>query len=549
VNAASYPWLIAAAATGKATRRASCETALVRPVKLLAALLSLSALLTSCSDDGEEPTATPSPSVTASSTPSATALPTGTPTASPSTTTPAAAPRPGRLSAWRGCEDGFQCATLTVPLDDRRPSLGTIGLALIRHKATGRDRLGTLVTNPGGPGASAVDWLRGSWESFPSAVRDRFDVLAFDPRGVGRSSGVTCLSTSALDTYFHLDPVPDTAAERRALLAGNRQLAQGCQRRSARVLPYVSTDVVAQDVDRVRQAVGDSKLTYLGYSYGTAIGAAYLDQFPTRVRAMVLDGALDPSMTWDGFLRGQSQGFDVALQAFLAHCEKTRCAFREAVDGDLLKAYDALEARVDRSPLPGDGRRTVGPGEFTLGVGAGLYSRDWGWPAIGEALAEAQRGDGEHLLALSDSYLERDEDGYSGITEANFAVNCVDRPWPRTEQPYYALAAEVGRTYPRFGPAIALSGLGCAVWPQRPLDTPHPVTAPGSPPVVVIGTTRDPATPYAWSQALAAQLSRGILITHVGDGHTVYRVGAPRCVQQPVTTYLTTLRAPKPTRC
>lgn len=520
---------------------------LPRPAAALVAALAATLVLTACSGGGEESQATPTP---AAPTPAATtASPSPRPSASPSASPVTAAPRPGVLSAWKACGGGFECATLSVLLDDRRPALGRIGLALTRHRATGDNRIGSLLANPGGPGASAVEWLQDSYESFPATLRQRFDLVAFDPRGVGRSDGVTCLSTAALDDYFHLDPVPDSAAERTALLAGNRELAQGCQRRSGRVLPYVSTDVVAQDLDRVRQAVGDRKLTYLGYSYGTSIGAAYLDRFPTRVRAMVLDGALDPALTWDGFLRGQSRGFDVALQAFLDDCEKNRCAFRDAVDGDLGGAFDALQARVDRTALPGDGDRTVGPGEFTLGVGAGLYSRRYGWPAIAEALADAERGDGAALLALSDSYLERTGKGYSHITESNFAVNCVDRPWPRTEQPYYALAAEVGRSYPRFGPAIALSGLGCAVWPQRAVSAPHRVTAPGSPPVVVIGGTRDPATPYAWSQALAEQLSRGVLLTHVGDGHTVYRVGAPRCIQAPVTAYLVSLTVPRAARC
>lgn len=436
-----------------------------------------------------------------------------------------------------------------MPLDERRPALGTVGLAVTRHRATTSRRIGSLLTNPGGPGASAVDWLKGSYEEFPAAVRARFDLVAFDPRGVGHSAPVRCLTTAQLDEYFHLDPSPDSGAERAALLQGNRELAAGCKRRSARVLPYVDTRVVAQDLDRVRQAVGDRQLTYLGYSYGTAIGASYLDQFPTRVRAMVLDGALDPTLTWDGFLRGQSAGFDNALGAFLAHCGRTDCPFRRAVSGDLGKAFDDLAAKVDAKALPGDGSRTVGPDEFTLGVGAGLYSRNWGWEAIGEALAAAVRGDGAQLLALSDSYLERGPDGYANLTESNFAVNCTDRPWPRTEGPYYALAAEVARTSPRFGPAIALSGIGCLAWPVPASGRPHRVTAPGSPPVVVIGTTRDPATPYAWSQALASQLSRGVLLTHVGDGHTIYRSGAPGCIVRPVDDYLVSLRVPAPTRC
>jgi len=436
-----------------------------------------------------------------------------------------------------------------VPLDAKRPGLGTVDLALLRHRATGSHRIGSLLSNPGGPGASAVDWLRGSWSDFPSSIRARFDIVTFDPRGVGHSAPVRCLSTSELDAYFHLDPAPDDAAERKALADGNRKLDVGCGRRSGRVLPYVNTQVVAQDLDRVRQLVGDEKLTYVGYSYGTAVGAAYLDQFPTRVRAMVLDGALDPRLTWDGFLRGQSAGFDTALSAFLANCQKISCPFREAVSGDLGKAFDDLAAKVDAHDLPGDDSRTVGPGEFTLGVGVGLYSKRYGWPAIADALADAVHGDGRQLLALNDSYLERGEHSYKNLDEANFAVNCVDRPWPRTEAPYYALADEVAKTSPRFGPMIALSGLGCLAWPTPATGRPHTVTAPGSPAVLVIGTTRDPATPYSWAQALASQLSKGVLLTHVGDGHTVYRNGAPGCILRPVDDYLLSLRVPPTTRC
>ena len=511
----------------------------------LALVLLTAVLAVSACSGSDRPTVRAggsSPSATAGGSPTTSATsPAGTPATG-------GTPAPGRLSAWRGCGGGFQCATLTVPLDDRRPAAGTVDLALTRHRATGR-RIGSLVVNPGGPGASAVEFVQDGYTDFPRVLRERFDLVAFDPRGVGRTAPVRCLTTQGLDDYFHLDPVPDTPRERAALDAGNRALADGCQKRSGRVLPYVSTEIVAQDLDRVRQAVGDSKLTYLGYSYGTAIGASYLDQFPTRVRAMVLDGALDPTLTWDQLLAGQSRGFDVALGAFLADCERTRCAFRQAVSGDLTKAFDDLAAKVETHPLPGDATRTVGPDEFTLGVGAGLYSRRYGWPAIARGLAEAAKGDGGTLLALSDSYLDRTDQGYKNVSEANFAVNCIDRPWPRTDAPYYALAEKVGKQYPRFGPAIALSGLGCAVWPVRPVGTPHRVTAAASPPVVVIGTTRDPATPYSWSVALAGQLAHGVLISHEGDGHTVYRVGAPACVLDPVNAYLVSLTTPPATRC
>lgn len=501
---------------------------------VLTALLAVSA----CSSGSDHPAARPAA-------PSSTTTPSGSTSASPGR--PAAA-SPGRLSAWKGCGDGFQCATLTVQLDATRPQAGTVGLALTRHRATGR-RIGSLLVNPGGPGESAVEFLQGNWTSLPQAVRRSFDLVAFDPRGVGRTAPVRCLSTQQLDAYFHLDPVPDNARELSAFDAGNRLLARGCESRSGRILPYVGTTIVAQDMDRVRQAVGDARLTYLGYSYGTAIGASYLEQFPTHVRAMVLDGALDPTLTWDQLEEGQSRGFDVALGAFLANCEQTRCAFRRAVSGDLGAAYDALAKKVETQPLPGDAERTVGPAEFQTGVITGLYSRSNGWPAIAAALAQAAGGDGQILLALNDSYYERTAQGYANVTEANFAVNCIDRPWPRTAKPYEDLAARIGRKYPRFGPAIGLGGLGCSVWPVPPTGTPHRVTAAGSPPVVVIGTTRDPATPYSWAVSLAKQLTRGVLLTHEGDGHTVYRVGAPACIADPVTAYLVSLKVPAPGTC
>ncbi len=460
-----------------------------------------------------------------------------------SSTTPSAAP--GALS-WTGCGGGFSCATLQVPLGSG--TAGTTPLALTRHLASGA-RVGSLLVNPGGPGASAVDSLQRSITGLPAVLAERFDLVAFDPRGVGHSSPVRCGSTADLDRYWALDPSPDTPAELAAYQQGTAGLVAGCAQGAGDLLAHLSTADAAADMERVRVALGDEPLNYLGYSYGTALGVAYLEAHPTSVRTMVLDGALDPTLTWDALLTEQSRSFDAALAALLADCEKTRCAFRRAVTGDLGAAFDELAARVERTPLPAAGGRTVGPGELTLGVGEGLYDRGSGWPAVQAALATAQHGDGRALLALSDGYLGRTQEGYDPLTEANIAVNCVDRPWPRSPQAYVDLAARLTQTAPRFGPANVFEALPCATWPALPTSTPHPVRAPGAPPVVVVGTTGDPATPYAWAVGLASQLPQGVLLTHVGEGHTAFRAGAADCLVDPVDAYLVDGRAPAPARC
>lgn len=512
---------------------------------LAAVLVALSLVAAGCGR-GDDPTVQEPPAASGTRHASAAASPSASPSRA---ATPAAAPAPLPKPTWRECEGDFECATLAVPLDEARPGAGTVDLALTRLRTARKgERIGSLIVNPGGPGSSAVGYLQAAWTLIPPPVRARFDLVAFDPRGVGRTEPVRCATTAELDEYFAVDPSPDDDAELRELERSNAQLAAGCAKRSGRLLPHVSTAEAARDLDRVRAAVGDEKLTYLGYSYGTSLGAAYLDAFPTRVRAMALDGGIDPQLTWDGLLEGQSKGFDRALEAFLADCERTGCPYRSEVDGDLLAAFDRLAGQVDRTPLPA-GSRTVGPGEFALGVLGGLYSKANGWPAIADALVAAERGDGTPMLALSDAYLERGPDGYANITEALSSVVCLDRQWPREIEPYLALADRVRKDAPRFGPIIALSGSICADWPVRPVGGPTRVTAPGSPPVVVIGTTGDPATPYAWSVALADQLSQGVLVTYRGDGHTVYREGSSACVREVVNRYLVTAAAPAPTTC
>jgi pimeloyl-ACP methyl ester carboxylesterase len=471
------------------------------------------------------------------------------PRAEPSARPSANAPSPAL--AWTPCDDGFACATLDVPLVEDDPAQGTVPLALTRLPAADPDnRIGSIVVNPGGPGASAVDFLQSSWAHVLPVVRERFDLVAFDPRGVGRSAPVRCAGTGELDRWFGLDPSPDDAAELDALVQGGAALTAGCARGAGRLAGHLSTREAVADLERVREAVGDEQLTYLGYSYGTTIGAAYVDRFPDRVRAMVLDGAFPQSLTWEQVLTGQATGFEGALTSFLDDCERTACDYRRQVGGGLLPAaFDRLTARLDGAPLPGDATRDVGPGQLFLGVAAALYDRETGWPALAAALSAAERGDGAPLLALSDSYLGRGPEGYTNANDANLVVNCSDRPWPREPAAYVALSERLARSAPRFGPAVALSGLPCATWPAPAAEQPGAVTGKGAAPVVVVGTTGDPATPYAWAVALADELESGVLLTSRGEGHTVYAVDGPSCVVEALDAYLLTLEVPEQRTC
>lgn len=469
-----------------------------------------------------------------------------------SPTPPGTTPSGAAPLKWSAC-GAAQCARLEVPLDwtgrDPRARGLRIALAMLRYPATGSaaDRIGSLVVNPGGPGASGVDFVRDNVSIIPAAIRARFDIVGFDPRGTGASMPVHCLSGPQLDQLFALPPYPDSPAEEQQLVAGSRLEADACATALGPALPHLATVDVARDLDAIRAALGDSKLSYLGYSYGTYIGAAYAQAFPTHIRAMVLDGAINPDLDGAALISEQADGFETAFNAFSAWCAgNPNCMFGRNLTSvsQLQASYDLLAASVRRNPLV-VGTRRVTSGEFYLGVLVTLYSKDAGWPALGIALATAQQGNGTVLLELADQYVDRGANGqYSPEDEANLAVNCIDHPWPTTPAAYAALADQLARRDPRFGRAIAWSGLGCAFWRAAPVTAPHEVHAPGAPTILVVGTTRDPATPYDEAVSLADQLDQGVLVTNVGDGHTAYRSTGSGCVQDVVDRYLITLAAP-----
>ena len=472
------------------------------------------------------------------------------PTAAPTTAPPTTALRSAGTSTpppaaatltWTACGQ-LECATLAVPLDHSQPAGRKIEIALSRRRATDQKRrIGSLLVNPGGPGVSGVEKLSFIVGRVSAEVRARFDVIGFDPRGTGSSSPVRCLAAPELDKYFAADAVPDDAAEKAALVQVVQRFTAGCQKLSGDLLPHVGTEDAARDMDLIRSAVGDEKLTYLGFSYGTSLGATYAELFPTRVRALVLDGGVDPSLDTLGLNRVQGEGFDRAFEAFAADCRgRPACEWKPA-GGASKQAFLALSARVDASPLPGGSRR-AGPSELFLGVAAFLYSRQ-SWGDLAKTLAQAETGNGTFVLSGFDSLVGRNRNGtYKNEQEANAAINCIDNPAPKDVAAYERAAADVARTAPAFGPAIVWSGLVCGLWPVPAKGKAEPLNAPGSPPILVIGTTNDPATPFSWSEALAKQLPQGRLLRHEGEGHTAY--GEDSCTTKITDVYLLTLALP-----
>ncbi len=432
-----------------------------------------------------------------------------------------------------------------VPRDPKNPSLGTIGMAIDRHRATGSasQRIGSLLVNPGGPGESGVDALPGIVSGMPNDVLEHFDVVGFDPPGVGRTAPITCLDSAGLAQYFDENPAPTTTAGFDALVAEARTFGTGCEKQSGAELPYVSTVDAAMDMDLLRQALGDQKLTYFGLSYGTFLGATYAQLYPTHVRAMVLDGALDPSVPVLTQIDEQSAGLERQLRQFISVCTSDRaCPWKPGPDPE--GSLEALLARSQTSRLPAHGTsRTVGPAEVLYGTLWPLYFTST-WPALENTLAAASSGDGTDLLEEFDSYTGRNPDGsYSNIFEANAAVNCLDQPTPTIAQIQAAVPAAEAAS-PFFGVADLYGEIECSMWPVPATGRIGPVHAVGSPPIVVVGSTGDPITLYSWAESLAAQLQHGVLLTRVGAGHTAYF--ASSCIRSHVDSYLITGAPPAP---
>ena len=467
----------------------------------------------------------------------------------------------------------YDCATISVPRDwlvpgataggQRGPDAGrsgapgpaasgeTFDIALLRARsARQQDRIGSLVVNPGGPGASGVDAavylsFGAGMGGLPEEVTRRFDIVGFDPRGVGRSTPVKCISDADLDASFGGDPDPRDQAAFDNTAALNRRIGQGCGDRYGNLLRLFSTEQTARDLDAVRAAVGDAKLTYLGYSYGSLLGATYAQLFPRNVRAMVFDGAVDPKLSLVAGSESQAKGFEQAFDNFAAWCSRT--ADRCPIAPDARAAVTSAMEQARSSPVRGRDGRSATPGWILYAVISSLYTES-GWAELADAIAELRGGNPAEVFKLADEYTQRGDDGhYTNLFDANLAVNCADEDETLNNGQIRQLQDRWRQRYPLFGPSLATGLLSCANWPAQ--RDPYPTgAADGAPPLLVIGTVGDPATPYEQAPRLTRMLGVGVLLTWEGEGHTAYP--QTTCVTKAVNGYLIDLSVPKDgTRC
>ncbi|WP_280722972.1 alpha/beta hydrolase [Kitasatospora sp. MAA4] len=446
--------------------------------------------------------------------------------------------------AWAPCPDDpatknvneadFQCGTLHVPLDYANPATDTVDIALARKPAAKPDqRLGSLLINPGGPGGSGIEEITQNGKQFTGGLTDRYDLVGFDPRGVGKSTAVHCLDDQARDAWETVDHPAQSKG---------KTLADACQAKSGKLLPFVGTANAARDMDVLRGALGDPKLNYLGFSYGTYLGSLYAEEFPQRTGRLVLDGAVDPTQDLLDLDVQQMIGFEGVFERFAADCVKqTRCPLGTDPDTAAKKAADFLDG-LDVNPMTASDGRKLTAAQGWTGALTMLYGDAKSWEYLRDGLDWAMNGHkADYLLGFADSYNGRDANGhYSNEGDAYAAIECADsgpvaptdaqlQQAQQQEHDKAGLLTKHFTTDDLFDP-------DCRSWPYHSPVPPHVIKAAGSAPILVVGSTGDDATPYAWAQKLASGLANGTLLTRDGDGHTGY--GKSSCIKADVDTFL-----------
>ena len=427
----------------------------------------------------------------------------------------------------------WQCSTLEVPLDYEKPDGETIKVALIRARSTGKgERIGSLLFNFGGPGGSGVSMLP-SFADMYGTLRERYDLVSFDPRGVAGSEGVRCRSDKETQAAEEsVDLTPDTPAEEAAYFKDAADFGAGCARDSGKLLGHVSTVEAAKDMDVMRQVLGDEKLHYMGISYGTELGGTYAHLFPKKVGRLTLDAVVDPSADSVGHAKNQARGFQRALENYL----KSSGQDPKAGSQKIVK----LLKRIDAEPLPASGDRKLTQSLALTGITVTLYSKQ-SWPALTRGLEQAEKGDGSALLQLADAYNERDPSGrYSTQSHSQRSISCLDDKQRTTPSEAKAQLADFRAISPVFGDFMGWDTAGwCHSWPVAGLHDSPEVSAADADPILVVGNTGDPATPYEGAQKMADELGKGVgtMLTWKGEGHGAYGSGSD-CVDDAVDGYL-----------
>lgn len=459
-----------------------------------------------------------------------------------------AAPQTASQLHWVPCPKhaGVECADLVVPLDPAAPDRGQISLALARRPATDpAARIGSLVIEPGGPGLSGVEEVFAGNELATPDVAARYDIVGFDPRGVGRSDPLWCFTQDQMDEYLNQQAAVgwDTDASAPEALAFARTAAsfgQGCAAANSPVLPYLGTRYAAADMDRIRVALDENKLDYLGWSYGTKLGAVYADMFPDRVGRMVLDSAIDPSLNIVQFNKGQSEALEAALHRFFDYCAtEPDCPLPLGQEA----ATAALKDFIVKLPAIRESPETLVRSDVLSALTTAMYNPGEYFPQLLPALADGMKGDAQALREIAGNYGEQSPDEPSNFLDALYAVNCFDSPPTPDAASTAQMAADWSRNAPIFGPPNAWGNLRCNTFPTHSAIGPQPVSAADAPPILIVGALRDAATPIAWSEQLTQQLKSSVLIEVNHDVHAVYP-GGSECVAGLVDRYLLTGEVP-----
>ena len=472
---------------------------------------------------------------------------------SPSTPNPEiAAAAPAELRSyytqqvdWAPCESDFECAKIKVPLDYSKPDGESIEIAALKLPSKGNSKEGSLLVNPGGPGGSGYDFVRDAGSTnISEKVRASYDIVGFDPRGVKRSAPVTCLTDQERDASRAKVYALDTDAGLAEALADNKAIAAKCAEKTGPVLGHIDTASAAKDLDILRGVLNDNKLNYLGYSYGTFLGSTYASLFPDNVGRMVLDGAMDPSLSYEELTSGQAKAFEKAIMAYVTHClASSDCPLSGTPEEAVGQIQDIIKA-VEADPRSAKDGRMVNASMFVSGFILPFYNDD-NWPLLTQALDSALKGDVSPMLRLADFGADRDPNGKytANSTFAFGAINCLDYPMVTDTAGMRADEQRLRQASPTLGYYFAYGGTNCKDWPYQSVRTPAPADYKGSADIVVIGTTGDPATPVEWASELRKQLGTAALLTWKGEGHTAYG-RSNDCIGNAVDSYLVDGKTP-----